>query len=281
MASDRGAKGAMGTKTAAKKGAGKGTHVAAEKTRQPPRVAPSTQALGPETQAQLLALTADYASPTDAPVKTITHEARELQDVITKFGPTILARSRLSEALVADLPRRLETLHASESLWRAHHDAALLEETRHLRKEASTLRAAAVLALRHFLPHDRALQAEIDDLAEGPGLPALLDALRRLSPLLDAHAAPLAKAQLPPGAATRASELAELIQSAASGRLADGPTAEEARLLRNRAYWWLRACMDEIRECGRYAYPRSAAMQKLFQGTSSRRKQATRKPRLT
>jgi hypothetical protein len=236
------------------------------------------RALSPETKAQLLALPDDHASAVDVSVASIAAEARELQDTLGKYGPTILARSRLSESLITDLPLRLEALLVSESLWRSHHDATLPEAKRALRKEASALRAASLAAFRHFLPRDKALQAEIEDIAQGTSLPALVDDLRRLSPLLAAHAASLTRALLPPDAAARASSLAERLQTGSSGQRTERPPAEEARLLRNRAYWHLRACMDEIRACGRYAYPDSAAMRRLFRGTSSRRKLGIRAP---
>ncbi len=236
------------------------------------------RALSSERKAQLLALADDYASAVDVPVAMIAAEARELQDALAKYGPTILARSRLPESLITDLPLRLEALLVSESLWRSHHDATLPEGKRALKKEASALRAASVAAFRHFLPRDKALQAEIEAISQGSSLPALVDGLRRLSPLLAAHAASLARALLPPDAAARALHLAERLQTSSSEQRIDRPTAEEARQLRNRAYWHLRACMDEIRACGRYAYPDSAAMRRLFRGTSSRRKLGIRAP---
>jgi hypothetical protein len=257
----------------------KAARLVAEKQRQIRREEQAGQTITAERRAQLLALPDDYAASIDVAVKTITYEARELQDYLKKYGVTILSRSRLDPALVEDLPARIEDLFVTESLWRGVRLAALPEEQHEHEVEGAALRAAALSAFRHFLPRDKPLQAEIEDIAQGSGIPDLIDDLLRLAPLLTARAPDLAKAQLPPNAAARALQLAELIQTSTSEKHVDSPADEATKHLRNRAYWWLRAALDEIRECGRYAYERSSAMQKLFQGTNSRRRVVVRKPR--
>jgi hypothetical protein len=139
------------------------------------------------------------------------------------------------------------------------HSSKPLKE---LRAEAERVKRAAFAAFRYFLRDNAEVQARLDEIAEGSGDADLVDDCRRLGNLVEQHAAAIKKAKLGTRPAEALRKAAEALGDAAAEQAAT--TVEVATIeLRNRAFWHLRAWLDEIRAAGRYVF--SAEPRRLVQ----------------
>jgi chaperonin cofactor prefoldin len=220
-------------------------------------------------RAALLALDPSFAANIDRPVADIVQEARELEAVLDKVAKKLVKHSRLDKAIASSLAARRAALDAAEALWTEHRVAALDKSQKATREKAEALKQDMIQALRHFLEEDEQVQKRVDDIIPGTDLADLVDDLKKLAALVDEHAAALKKADLPAQAAKSARDFAEALSVGAAERAASADGAE-AKELRNRAYWWLRGAMDEIRSAGRYVFRDDPKMLKVFRASSTR-----------
>jgi len=223
----------------------------------------------------LLALDASYEAPIDLPVAVILQDAKEIQGLLKKLGKRLLERSRLDEALLADLPERAARLNAAELRWTSVRKLQLPTQRKKLRQQAEELRSDTIAALRHFTAEDATTQARLNRIVEGSGLADLIDDLKKLAPLVDKHQAQLRRATLPENTSGRLASLASALEEATEDESAERIGTDEARqalALRNRAYWHLRGATDEIRECARYAFRNEPELSKLFRSLSTVRR---------
>jgi hypothetical protein len=214
----------------------------------------------------------DYAYPIDVPVVELCQESRELEAVVAQMGARLVEGSRLDPGLCEALKPRRKLLEEKEQDWLAHRLASSSGRKVAL-QQAERLKKDMIAALRYFLHRDEAVQARVDNILPGTGLADLIDDLQKLAALLRENAAALARADLPPDAADRAEELARLLGLDEVARSL--ATSEEGRHLqdqRNRAFWYLREAMDEIRAAGRYVYRNDPRRLALFRSSSTRSK---------
>lgn len=243
---------------------------------EPAKKAASKEVAALPHDAALLALEASYAEGINVPVATILLEAQELQGVLGKLKKRLLSGSRLQESLLDGLGTRIEALDGAEGRWSEHRTLLLAGNKKKLRAEAEELRSDAIAALRHFAPGAPRTQAQLDLIVEGSGIADLIEDLKKLQPLLRSHSGELEKAQLPPKAGERLLALARALEEASSEAAGERVSSDEARqalALRNRAYWWLREALDEIRECGRYVFRKEPDKARLFRSSYSRKNQ--------
>jgi hypothetical protein len=217
----------------------------------------------------LLALDASCEASIDHPVVDTLQEARELSAAERKLGKALYKKSKLTRAVGKSLPDRRALLEAAEAAWTDARTRGLTSDLREARKEAEGLKRDALAALRHFLEDDEAVQKRVDAIVPGTGVAGLVDDLQRLAGLMDEQGAALAKAELPKDAPTQARALAEQLGTGTAERAVD-PERQEAQALRNRAFWWLREAMDEIRSAGRYVYRDDPKLLALFRASSTR-----------
>lgn len=221
-----------------------------------------------------------YAAAIEFPVADILQESRALEVVIRKVGDALYAGSDLDKSVASSLAARRTMLETTEAAWAKHRITALPGELRALRTEAEELKKDALAALRYFKRGDAEIQRKLDAVVEGSGLADLLDDLHKLSPLLDIEKKALKKADLPKNAAARARELAEHLGGGSAERAAN-TEGGDALELRNRAYWWLREAMDEVRSAGRYVFRKNPRRRSLFQASSTHAKSRSSKGRAT
>jgi hypothetical protein len=217
----------------------------------------------------LFALPDSYARHPDRPVADILQEANELVAIVKKHGKALYAKTRLDKRVAESLKARRSALASAESDWAKHRAKTTPKGLRALREEAEALKHDAIAALRYFVEEDEDVQAELDAIVVGTGLPDLIDDLEKLGSLLADHAAALKKADLPKKAASRARELARTL---GEGTAAHATDREGAALLalRNRAFWFAREAMEAIRSAGRYAFRSEPALATLFRSSSRR-----------
>jgi hypothetical protein len=224
--------------------------------------------LTPAQRASLLALPAIFDSPIDRNVADTQQEARALESSLEKLGKEIYAKSNLSKEVGQSLEARRKLLELTESAWTEHRNASLSKSLREVRAEAEDLKRDAIAALRHFCEEDSAVQARVEAIVLGAGLPDLIDDLKKLAALLDENQKELVRADLPKHPADRARGLAESLSRGSADRTID-PVGATAMSLRNRAFWSLREAMDAVRSAGRYVYRKQPKLLVAFRASST------------
>ncbi|MCS6898235.1 MAG: hypothetical protein RMJ98_00675 [Myxococcales bacterium] len=258
-----------------KTGKGKNQVEATSKKKAPGKKAGATKASA-KKKAPEVELGEGYADPIDIPVADLCQEARELEVIVAKMGTKLVESSRLDPELCAALKPRRKLLEEREQEWLAHRLSSSSGRKEMIQK-AERLKKDIIAALRYFLHQDEAVQARVDNILPGTGLADLIDDLQKLATLLRENAAALARADLPKDAATRAEELAQTLGHDEVVRSL--VTSEESRRLqdrRNRAFWYLREAMDEIRAAGRYVFRNDPRRLALFRSSGTRARQRPR-----
>lgn len=201
----------------------------------------------------LRALPDSAAVRPDVAVSQVLGEARALEALLAKHGPDLERGAGLDRKVAADLGKRREALDLLESAWLTSRVVATPRSVGSVRDSAEQLKRDAFAAVRWWLREDEEVQRALDAIAEGSGDPDLIDDLRRLAALVDAHRPRLKKADLPKKAGEAMRTLADALADATATRPIDAEVAAQENL-RNRAYWHLRGLMDEIRAAGRYVF---------------------------
>jgi hypothetical protein len=225
----------------------------------------------------LLALEDSYEDAIDHPVVETLQEARELEAAERKLGKELYKKSSLTKVAGRSLHERRELLGTAEAEWTDVRARTLTSNVRDAREEAEKLKRDAIAALRHFRRKDEGVQRRLDAIVPGTGVADLVDDLGKLAELMDEHAVALQKAELPRNAAKRARVLADVLGEGSADRAVD-PDGAQAMALRNRAFWWLREAMDEIRSAGRYVYRNDPKLLALFRASGTRARARRRKP---
>src|SRR5262245_26697828 len=219
--------------------------------------------------ALLAALDASYARSPDRKVEQVMEEARLLIRVVKDEGKKLLDGTRIDKKLLRSLPDRGELLEEMDARWARELGQRAKKPARKAAKEAEALRADMVAALRYFLDGDAGVQAQVDVIQEGSGLADLVDDLGKLAGLVERHARSLEKAGLD-GAPVRARELADLLGETRAAERSEAAFSD-ALGLRNRAFWYLREAMDEIRAAGRYAFRHDSKALVAFRASTTSR----------
>ncbi len=211
----------------------------------------------------------------DFPLSDVLHEARELDATLRKLGPKLVKGARLDGKVREELSRRRALLDVAEAAWLAARERLTPRNVVKTRATAEALKRDAVAALRYFLAEDAEVQLALDEIAEGSGDADLIDDLRRLAGLVEAHAEALRRADLPKHPSDKLRALAQTLADATADRAFD-PEAAHAGAQRNRAFWHLRDLMDRVRAGGRYVFRNDRKLLKLFRATSTRAKRPTK-----
>ncbi len=229
--------------------------------------APQSGGLTKTEQRELEAL-GRVARP-DYPVSDVLHEALELDATLSMLGERLARGGRLEGDVKKELSRRRLLLGAAETAWLARRKRVPPIAVMKARAAATSLKRDVVAALRYFVADDAGLKRALDDMAKGTGDADLIDSLGKLAHHVTAHAAALGRADLPEQPAEKLRAHAKSLSDAVAARAAD-PEAVHAKDQRDRAFWHLRALMDEIRAAGRYVFRNDRNVLRLFRSTSSR-----------
>lgn len=230
---------------------------------------------------------AEFARNPDVSVAQLLVEAREL--IAATSTPAraakLVAGSMLKASFTQDLSAARDVLDRAESMWSVQNASKLTRDLKKARAAAEALKRSAMASLRYLVPDDEDLHDDLDKIAEGSGDPDTISDLRKLAPLAEAHARDLTKAvqvkRLPPKPAkamlARADELEKAIDESATAKHETREANDEVIVLRNRAFWALRARLDEVRAAGRYVYSDDPRALRHFRATNTRAKKP-RKP---
>lgn len=189
--------------------------------------------------------------------------ARLLKNAL-RLRDELLSGSRLDAALLDSFAHRITVLDESESAWRSVRKRGAPEALESARKSAQSLRGEAVSVLRHYVVKDNEVQLQLNAIMEGDGDADLIDDMKALAPLVDAHWSMLdGRTTLP---VERGDGLRKAAATLEEARIGNEPTPEAkgAMELRDKAYFYLLEAEREIRECGRHAFRNRPTIAELF-----------------
>ena len=208
-----------------------------------------------------------FARNPDVSVAQLLAEARDL--LAATRPPARAAKlvdgSRLEAGFSPRLDAARDVLDRAESMWSVRNASSLTRSLKQARAAAETLKKNALTSLRYFVPDDEDLHDDLDEIAVGTGDPDTIADLGRLPAKPD-------RAMI-----ARATELEQAVEERTAGEHQEGEASDQAIALRNRAFWSLRAQLDEVRAAGRYVYSDDPRTLRHFRATNTRPKKA-RKP---
>ena len=200
---------------------------------------------------------------------------------------TLVSSGDVREKLIAvgmpadgldSLSNVVKATRTSQSNWVVQRDRSKTDAQKEREEAAYSCRAHIQAASRWNLRTDRRGMATVNAIAEGEGVPDLIQDLRDLAGLLDDRrpAFDLDTTFDPVAKAEEARSSASEVESGLSAeRLRDDQT--KSKDLRDRAYTHLAGKVGEIREAGRYAFRDDSEMQAKFASAYLRAKRRKRK----
>jgi len=197
---------------------------------------------------------ADVLIP-NIPIDVFVQEAENLyhwsiddQQDLTKVG--------LDWNLVLGLPVRAGACREAQSLWIKERN------TRQDAEQAWKDEAPAAFALRDQLIHDfrfafrksDGLLARIDEIAQGDTNSDMVQDLNDLAVLGKAHSKPLVTINFEMPLLDTAAKLSDRMGDLLGATNGERKEVSQAMLIRDKAYTYLKQAVDEIRECGKFAF---------------------------
>ncbi|QGY46171.1 hypothetical protein GM418_21630 [Maribellus comscasis] len=169
---------------------------------------------------------------------------------------TALAVVGITSDMINDLPVRAGACREAQSIWnkdyRSQQEAQ--KEWAEQAPEAYAFRDDLLASLRFAYRKDDALLSRVSAITDGSGHADMIQDLNDIAVLGRENPDPLTaigfELTQPDLAATRADELADLLAEA-NGDKAD---PNESKIIRDKAYTYLKALVDEIREAGKYVF---------------------------
>jgi hypothetical protein len=215
--------------------------------------APTTVTVDPTTDAQLLALSIDYAASPDLPIAVAGAEIASLAR-LAKSQQAQLTAIGLGPETIETLARHGRRLFELEEAWgAARSNVKLTAAQQKLRAEAEVLDPKLVAGGRWAFRKDAAAQDTLTRIADGSGLADTIQDLRDLVGFWSTRKDHLGKTDITEKDLARAAELANDLDAAAA-KEASNVDAARALDLRNRSFWASDELAREVREGGRYAF---------------------------
>ena len=199
--------------------------------------------------------------PVDVFLQEVENTVKWVQDDKDK-----LMAAGLDWTLVDDMPVRAGALREAQSLWYKERFAReeAQKEWNEKSPDAYDLRDTLLHVFRYAFRNEDDLTSRIAIIAEGSGNADMIQDLNDLSLLGKDHTDLLTAVgfdiTLLDTAATTSAEMADLLSQATVGR-ADENTE---RIIRDKAYIYVKQALDEVRACGQYVFWRDESRLKGY-----------------
>ena len=200
---------------------------------------------------------ADVLTP-NMPIDVFVQEAENLYHwCLDDQNPLI--RVGLNWNLVTSLPTRAGACREAQSLWVKEHN------TRQQAEQAWKKEAPAAFDLRDQLVHDFRfafrkfdnLVARVDEIAQGDTNSDMVQDLNDLATLGRANGDLLGIISFDFSLIDKAASLSDHMGDLLGATNGERKEDSEAMLIRDKAYTYLKQAVDEIRECGKFAFWRT------------------------
>jgi len=189
------------------------------------------------------------------PVDVFVQEAEDLYHWC-QDDKVALTHAGLDWANVDNLPARAGACREAQSRWNKERNTRQQDEQAWKDKSplAFDLRDQLLHSFRYAFRNDEELLARVEDIAQGDSNSDMVQDLNDLSVLgkanLDLLAAIGFDAALLDEAALKSDEMGDLLGATNGERKKDS----DAMMIRDQAFTYLKAPMDEIRNCGKYVF---------------------------
>lgn len=199
------------------------------------------------------------------PIAVALQEAEDLI-VWCQQDKTALEGAGLSWSIVEDLPIRIEACRYIQSQWQKEFKSQ--EESQRqwnaMSPIAYGLHDELIHSFFYAYRNDADLLPKVQQISQGSGHADMIQDLSDLSALGKANPAPLAKIMFDMTkldlAERQAAEMAKLLAQCNGDRRSVSAT----RVLRDKAYTYMRQAVDEIRQCGQYVFYRNDERKKGY-----------------
>jgi len=204
------------------------------------------------------AISPESVLPPTVPVDVFVQEAENLFHWSTDDQET-LENAGLDLTFITSLPVRAGACREAQSLWIKERNMSQDAEKLWMAEApaAFDMRDHLVHAFRYAFRKAAGLLARIDEIALGDSNADMVQDRNDLSVLGKAHLDLLASINLSPitldDAAATADRMADLL-GATNGERKE---VSESMIIRDKAYTYLKQAVDEIRECGKFAFWRT------------------------
>lgn len=190
------------------------------------------------------------------PIKQFLQEAETLHGWCPKDREA-LEDAGLNWALVEDLPARIGALREAQSNWfTERHSQEVAEQQWNEKSPAAyELRDNLLRDMRFAYRNDPTLMRRVAEISEGTGHADMVQDLNDLALFGRKHLTPLmAIKKFKPETLDLANEMSDEMGNLLGLMLGDRMENSAAKLLRDRAYTYLKMAIDDIRAHGQYAF---------------------------
>jgi hypothetical protein len=204
------------------------------------------------------AISPESVVPPAVPVDVFIQEAENLFHWCTDYQAALEAKG-LDWNLVTSLPVRVGACSEAQSIWNNERKMRRKAE-RQWAKEAPAafdMRDQLVHDFRFAFRKDNELLARVDEIAQGNTKTAMVQDLNDLSVLGKAHLDLLVPIQVSAVMLEEAAAMADRMAHLLGATNSERKEVSEAMIIRDKAYTYLKQAVDEIRECGKFAFWRN------------------------
>lgn len=208
-----------------------------------------------QTQEAIKAIPDNETKTPNMPVGIYAQEGENLYHWCQTDKEELIAAG-LNWELIEELPARCEALREAQSIWNSerHIKEEAEKEWKDKSPSAYELRDGLLHTFRYAFRKNSEMLAKVAVIAEGDGHADMIQDLNDLYVLGSKNTAPLTAigfdSALLTQADTSAEAMAELLARANGERLEQG----ESKLVRDKAYTYLKQLVDEVRACGKYLF---------------------------
>lgn len=211
-----------------------------------------------ELLSEIQAIRPENVLTPNIPIDVFVQEAENLYHW-SKGDEQALTKVGLNWQLAVSLPVRAGACREAQSLWNIERN------TRQEAEQAWKDEAPAAFAFRDQLIHDfrfayrkfDSLLSRVDEIAQGDTNSDMVQDLNDLSLLGKTNPEPLMGINFEMPLLDTASDLADRMGDLLGATNGERKEDSEAMLVRDKAYTYLKQAVDEIRECGKFAFWRT------------------------
>ena len=212
------------------------------------------------------------------PVDVFIQEARNLQQWIQQDRDKLIAAG-IPAKLIDDLTARANALLVAQGNWigeyktRSEAQAVWNEKA----PEAFDFRDSLIHACRYAYRNNPEILGWVSYIGEDNGNADMLEDLHNISVLGKKNPEPLKAIGFDMTQLDRAAQLAVELGGVLAKANGETQSDQEAKMIRDKAYTYLKEAMDEIQDCGKYLFWRDEARLKGY--SSAYRREMYRKAR--
>lgn len=189
------------------------------------------------------------------PIRVYLQESENLYHWAQQDAALLLGAG-LSSSCLDELPARIGALREAEARWQLEFRSRQEAEDQWMTtsEDIYALRDELLRAFRYALRKDVQALQQVARIAEGSGHADMIQDLTNLAALGRHHSDALTAIHFDLGkldmAARMADSTAQLLARANGDRQQDN----DARIIRDQAYTYLKQAVDEVRDCGKYVF---------------------------